>query len=236
MSMFGFMMFDPMMMLLMLPGLLLGMYAQFKLSGTYNRFINVPASRGISGAEAAREILDDAGLTAMPVEMVQGHLTDHYDPMRKALFLSEENYYGRSLAAVGVAAHEAGHALQHRAAYFPLHLRMAMVPITNIATQGAVILSLVGFFMGMMKFVMAGVIIYGIIALFQLITLPVEFDASSRAKKQLQKLGLIRGEAEAAGVSKVLSAAAMTYVAAMVTALLQFLYFFLRMRSAERES
>jgi uncharacterized protein len=236
MSMLGFMMFDPLMMLFMVPGLLLGMYAQFKLSGTYGKYINVPATSGISGAEAAREILDSVGLTGMPVEMVHGHLTDHYDPMRKALFLSEANYYGRSLAAVGVAAHEAGHALQHRAAYLPLHMRMAMVPITSIATQAAVLISMFGFFMGMMKFVMAGVIIYGILAVFQIITLPVEFDASSRAKKQLQKLGLIRGEEETRGVSKVLSAAAMTYVAAMITAVLQFLYFFLRMRSAERES
>jgi Zn-dependent membrane protease YugP len=175
----------------------------------------------------------------MPIEMVEGHLTDHYDPMKKALFLSEENYYGRSLSAVGVAAHEAGHALQHKAAYFPLHLRMAMVPVTNIATQASMFLFVFGMFLGLAKFFLAGIIIYAITTAFQLVTLPVEFDASSRAKKQLEQLGLVRGEEEARGVRKVLSAAAMTYVAAMVTSLLTLLYYVLRfsqMGSRERES
>jgi Zn-dependent membrane protease YugP len=218
---------------------LLGIYAQIKLSGTYGHYAQVPPTSGLSGAEAAREILDSAGLQAMPIEMVEGHLTDHYDPMKKALFLSEENYYGRSLSAVGVAAHEAGHALQHKAAYFPLHLRMAMVPVTNIATQASMFLFVFGMFLGLAKFFLAGIIIYAITTAFQLVTLPVEFDASSRAKKQLEQLGLVRGEEEARGVRKVLSAAAMTYVAAMVTSLLTLLYYVLRfsqMGSRERES
>jgi uncharacterized protein len=230
---------DPVLMLLLLPGVLLGIYAQMKLSGTYNRYLRVPASSGVTGAEAAREILDSAGLQAMPIERVPGHLTDHYDPMRKALFLSEENYYGRSLAAVGVAAHEAGHALQHRAAYFPLHLRMTLVPITNIATQASFFLFFLGMFLGAFGFVLAGLVIHAVLAFFQLVTLPVEFDASKRAKEQLAKIGLIRGGEEAAGVGKVLNAAAMTYVAAMVTAMLQLLYFALRfahMRNSGRES
>jgi Zn-dependent membrane protease YugP len=237
MSMFGFYFgygFDPMWLLFMVPGLLLGIYAQIKLSGTYSHYSQVAVSRGMSGAEAAREILDSVGLNAMPVEMVAGHLTDHYDPMRKALFLSEENYYGRSVAAVGVAAHESGHALQHRAAYFPLHLRMALVPITGIATQGAFFMAMLGFALQYKMWVWAGVIIYGILFLFQLVTLPVEFDASSRAKKQLVQLGLIQGE-EARGVSKVLNAAAMTYVAAMVTAALQFAYFAFRLLGSRDE-
>jgi Zn-dependent membrane protease YugP len=225
------------MWLLMIPGFLLGLYAQMKLTGTYNHYVQVPTSTGLSGAEAAREVLDSAGLTSMPIEMVAGHLTDHYDPMKKALFLSEENYYGKSLAAVGVAAHEAGHALQHKAAYFPLHLRMAMVPVTNIATQASYFLFFFGIFMGLAKFFFAGIIIYGIVTAFQLVTLPVEFDASSRARKQLEKLGLIQGPEEARGVSKVLSAAAMTYVAAMVTSVLTLLYYILRFSQArERES
>lgn len=237
MNMFGFMMFDPLMMLLMLPGILLGLYAQFKLSGTYGKYVQIPASSGISGAEAAREILNSAGLGGMPIEVTPGRLSDHYDPMRKALFLSEENYYGRSLAAVGVAAHEAGHALQHKAAYFPLHMRMTLVPVTNIATQAAIFLSIAGLFLGAAKFVLGGLIIYGVIAFFQLVTLPVEFDASRRAKEQLAKIGIVRAGEEARGVSKVLNAAAMTYVAALVTAALQFLYFFLRFtQMRERES
>jgi hypothetical protein len=235
----GFGFGDPLIYLFLLPGFLLGIYAQFKLSGTYNHYTQVAPTSGLSGAEAAREILDSAGLNSMPIEMVEGHLTDHYDPMKKALFLSEENYYGRSLSAVGVAAHEAGHALQHKAAYFPLHLRMAMVPVTNIATQASMFLFFFGMFLGLAKFFLAGIIIYAIVTAFQLVTLPVEFDASNRAKKQLERLELVRGEEEARGVRKVLSAAAMTYVAAMVTSLMTLLYYVLRfsqMGSRERES
>lgn len=227
------------MLFFMLPGVLLGLYAQMKLSSAYNHYSNVTPTSGLSGEEAAREILDSAGLHNVPVEMVPGHLTDHYDPTRRALFLSEENYYGRSLSAVGVAAHESGHALQHQAAYFPLHFRMALVPVTNIASQAAYFFTFLGVFLGIFKMLVAGIIIYSILALFQVVTLPVEFDASSRAKKQLQKLGLIRGEDEARGVSKVLSAAAMTYVAGMITSLLQLLYFvlqFMSLRNRERES
>src|SRR5690242_16461284 len=133
---------DPIFWLLLLPGMLLGMYAQVRLTSTYNRYVRQGIATGMSGAQAAREILDRAGLQSMPVNMVRGHLTDHYDPMKKALFLSEENYHGHSIAAVGVAAHEAGHALQHQAAYAPLKLRMAMVPITNFATQATMFLIL----------------------------------------------------------------------------------------------
>src|SRR5687767_6637889 len=226
--------FDPFYMMFMIPGLLLGMYAQFKLSGTYNRYIQVGTSNGMSGAEAAREILDGAGLTAMPINETPGHLTDHYDPIKKALFLSEENYHGRSLAAVGVAAHEAGHALQHKAAYFPLHLRMAMVPVTKIATQASFFLFFIGMFLGMAKWFLAGIIIYAVITAFQLVTLPVEFDASRRAKKQLEGLGLVRGAEETLGVSRVLNAAAMTYVAAMVTSLLTLLYYVMRFNSMRK--
>jgi len=234
MNVFGFMMFDPIWLLFMIPGMALGMYAQFKLKGTYGRYINVPVSTGISGAEAARQILDSAGLHAMPVESTPGHLTDHYDPMRKAVFLSEDNYYGRSIAAVGVAAHEAGHALQHRAAYFPMHLRTTLVPITNIATKGAYGLAIIGFALDAAGLIFVGLIAYGIIALFHLVTLPVEFDASKRAKEQLKKIGLVRDAEEARGVSKVLNAAAMTYVAALITTLFQLLYFVLRFTQMQK--
>jgi uncharacterized protein len=222
------MVFDPLMMLLMLPGILLGMYAQMRLQGTYGKWSQVGTS--MTGADAARVILDRSGLAGMPVNVVPGRLTDHYDPMKKALFLSEENYHGNSVAAVGVAAHEAGHALQHKAAYFPLHLRMALVPVTNIATNAAAFLFLIGFVIGMAKWAMAGLIIFAIITFFHLVTLPVEFDASRRAKAKLVELGIIRAD-ESGGVSKVLNAAAMTYVAALVTSALQLLYFFLRVRS-----
>jgi Zn-dependent membrane protease YugP len=170
----------------------------------------------------------------MAINEVQGHLTDHYDPMKKALFLSSENYHGHTLAAVGVAAHEAGHALQHKAAYAPLHIRMAMVPITGIATQAAFWLFMLGYFMNFAKLATIGIIIFGIITLFQVVTLPVEFNASSRAKDQLLRLGLVDGQ-ERRGVSKVLTAAALTYVAAMVQSFLQLLQFILIARGNDRD-
>lgn len=208
-----------------IPGVLLGIYAQIKLSSTYGRYSRVGNARGMTGAEAAREILDSAGLHNMPVGEVGGHLTDHYDPMKKALFLSSENYRGASLAAIGVAAHEAGHALQHKAAYAPLHLRMAMVPITNFASYAWSIIAIAGWFLGMLpQFLGIAIVLFTIIAVFQLITLPVEYDASRRAKEQLFRLGLVQ-ESERTGVSKVLNAAALTYVAALVTTVLHLLQF-----------
>ena len=241
MNMFGYIGYGPDlgMMVFMLPGILLGFYAQMKLRGAYSRYSEVPTHSGISGAEAAREILDRAGLSYVPIEAVPGDLTDHYDPTRKALFLSEENYHGRTLSAIGVAAHEAGHALQHQAAYFPLHFRMTLVPVTNIASALSGIFIMAGFFMHFFGLIVIGIIAFSLTTIFQLVTLPVEFDASRRAKEQLLGLGIVRGDEEAYGVKKVLSAAAMTYVAALVTSALQLLYFVLRfsgMRSSERES
>jgi len=217
-----------------IPGLILGFYAQIKLSSTYNRYASVPAARGLTGAQAARTILDAAGLTDVPVGEVAGHLTDHYDPLKRELFLSSENYHGNSVAAVGVAAHETGHALQQKAAYAPLKWRMAMIPITQFATfawQGIFLLGLLFHAWG--KFLGIAILIFTIITVFQLITLPVEYDASRRAKARLTELGLVRGE-EAAGVSKVLNAAALTYVAAMVSAVLQLVRFLILSRERER--
>ena len=213
-----------------IPGVLLGMYAQFKLMSVYGRYTQVGNAAGMTGAQAAREVLDSAGLHNMPVNEVPGHLTDHYDPTKKALFLSSENYHGTSIAAVGVAAHEAGHALQHKAAYAPLHIRMAMVPITNFASMAWAIIALLGWFMGMLpQFLSIAIVLFTIIALFQLITLPVEYDASRRAKEQLFRLGLV-SENERPGVAKVLNAAALTYVAALVTSVLQLLQFIMMAR------
>ncbi len=217
-----------------LPGLLLGLYAQMRLTSTYSRYSRVPTNSGITGAQAAREILNSAGLRGMAINEVRGHLTDHYDPRKKALFLSSENFHGRTIAAVGVAAHEAGHALQHKAAYAPLNLRMAMVPITGIASNAATWIILGGMFLGFAKMAWAGVIIFGIIFVFQLITLPVEFDASRRAKEQLLSLGIIDGQ-ERAGVSNVLGAAALTYVAAMVAAFFTLLHFIMILRGGSRD-
>lgn len=206
-----------------IPGLLLGFYAQMKLSSTFGRYSQVGNARNLSGAEAARIILDSAGLQGMEIGVTPGKLSDHYDPTKKRLMLSEENFYGRSIAAIGVAAHEAGHALQHKAAYAPLHWRMAMVPITNFASMAYLPLSLIGFLGGMLdKVLPLMIILFSVIALFQIVTLPVEYDASHRAKKQLEGLGLIQGN-EGRGISNVLGAAALTYVAAMVTSVLNLL-------------
>ena len=232
-EMLGMVYGDPSYWLFLLPGLLLGIYAQFRLTSAYGRYSQVGLASGMSGAEAAREILERAGLHDMPVNSVPGHLTDHYDPIKKALFLSEENYHGRSIAAVGVAAHEAGHALQHQAAYAPLHLRMAMVPITNFATQASFFLFFGGLFLGLVKMALLAIVVYGIVTAFQLITLPVEYDASRRAKAQLSNLGIVQ-RTEAGAVSSVLNAAALTYVAAMVSSLLQLLYWISLFRGNDR--
>ncbi len=218
---------------LTIPGLILGIYAQIKLTSAYSKYSQIGTASGMTGAQAAREILDREGLYNVPVEEVGGHLTDHYDPTRKALFLSSENFHGQSIAAVGVAAHESGHALQHKAAYAPLEIRMTLVPITQFASyawQGILILGLI---MGSFyRFLGIAIAIFAVISLFQLITLPVEFDASRRAKQRLFEMGLIQGQ-EREGVSKVLSAAAMTYVAGMVTSVLTLLQ--LIMMSRDRD-
>ena len=209
----------------MLPGLLLGLWAQWRLHSAFGKYSQVRVESGQTGAQAARRILDKAGLNDVPVEEVEGKLTDHYDPTKRALFLSSDNYSGNSIAAVGVAAHESGHALQHQAAYAMLNLRMALVPITQFASTIYGGILLLGWIMGMMKVMLPIIIVvFAIITLFQLITLPVEYDASNRAKEQLFRLGLVR-EDERAGVAKVLNAAALTYVAALVSSMLTLLYY-----------
>jgi hypothetical protein len=209
----------------MLPGLLIGLWAQMRLHSAFGKYSQVPVDSGLTGAEAARRILNQAGLNDVPVEEVEGHLSDHYDPAKRALFLSSENFQGNSIAAVGVAAHEAGHALQHQVGYAMLNLRMALVPVTQFASYAYTGILLVGWFMGLMKIMLPIIIvIFTIITLFQLITLPVEYDASSRAKEQLFRLGIVR-DSEREGVNKVLDAAALTYVAALVTSILTLLYY-----------
>jgi hypothetical protein len=211
--------------LLMIPGVLLGAYAQFKLNSVYNKYLRVGTRAGLSGAEAAREILNRAGLTNMPVAEIPGSLTDHFDPIKKALFLSSENFHGRSLSAVGVAAHESGHALQQQAGYALFNFRMLILPATqfaNYAWMGIFFLGILlrGPYLHPLMNIAIG--IFSVITLFQVVTLPVEYDASSRAKKQLVNLGLVQAD-EAPAVSQVLNAAALTYVAAMLGAILQLL-------------
>ena len=214
-------------LLFMLPAMLIGLWAQFKLTAAYGKYSRVGLNSGVSGAEAAREILDRAGLSNVPVSEIGGHLSDHYDPTKRALCLSSENFHGRSIAAVGVAAHEAGHALQHQAAYAPLNLRMTLVPVTQFASYAWIGIIVLGMFLGgalFAKLIWVAIAIFSIMMVFQLVTLPVEFDASKRAKEQLLRLGIVRAE-ESDGVNKVLGAAALTYVAALVSSVMQLLYF-----------
>ena len=219
------MFFDPRYLMFMIPGLLIGIWAQIKLSSAFGKYSQIGVASGMTGAEAARRILNAAGLSEVPVEAVPGHLTDHYDPTKRALFLSEDNFQGSSIAAVGVAAHEAGHALQHQQSYALLNLRMALVPVTQFASMAYMGILLLGMFLGLMKIALPIIIVlFAIISLFQLVTLPVEYDASARAKDQLFRLGLVR-ETEREGVSKVLNAAALTYVAALVSSMLTLLYY-----------
>lgn len=219
------MIFDVYGLLFAIPGLLLGIYAQIRLSASYHKYMQVGIQSGMSGAEAARTLLDRSGLQDVPVEEIGGQLTDHYDPTKRALFLSSANYEGRSVAAVGVAAHEAGHALQHQAGYAPLKWRMMLVPATQFASKawmGILVLGMIlrGPFLS--KFIWLAVGIFAVITLFQIVTLPVEFDASRRAKAQLSRFGIVH-PGESGAVAEVLNAAALTYVAAMVGAVMQLL-------------
>ena len=227
--------FDPMYLLfVVLPGLLIGIWAQTKLSHAYGKYSQVPVESGKTGAEVGREILDQAGLHDVPVEEVPGHLTDHYDPIKRALFLSSDNFHGQTVAAVGVAAHEAGHALQHQAAYGLFRVRMALVPVTQFASMAYTGILLAGIFLHVMQIALPLIVaVFAVITLFQLVTLPVEYDASRRAKEQLFRLGLVH-EDERTGVSKVLDAAALTYVAALITSVLTLLYYILRAQGSRR--
>jgi hypothetical protein len=226
--------FNPLYWLFAIPGLLLGIWAQIKLHHAYGKYSQVPVESGMTGAEAAREILDRAGLNNVPVGEVPGRLSDHYDPAKRALFLSSDIFHGQTVAAVGVAAHEAGHALQHQAAYGLFNFRMAIVPVTQFASMAYMGVFFVGIFLGLLKIVLPIIIvIFAVITLFQLVTLPVEYDASRRAKEQLFRLGLVH-ENERAGVSKVLDAAALTYVAALVSSMLTLLYYITLARGSRR--
>lgn len=214
------MFYDPTMMIL-IPAILFTMYAQFKVSSTTNRFFRIKSRSGYNGQETAERILAANGIRDVRVVPIRGTLTDHYDPRRKVLRLSEEVYYGTSITSVAVAAHECGHALQHAYGYKPLEIRGAIVPVVNFASSLSWILIFVGlFFSGNNTMLQLGILMFSATVIFQLVTLPVEFNASKRALFQLQDLGIV-DSGEARDSRKVLSAAAMTYVAAALTAILQ---------------
>ena len=199
--------------------LVLGIWAQIRVSSAFSRWGRVRASSNITGAECAREILQAAQIDDVDVVETNNFLGDHYDPTQKKLHLSSNVYHTPSVAALGIAAHETGHAIQHAKAYAPLKARMAIVPVTMIASQALPFIIIGGFWFGITGLITLGIYCYLILAVFQLITLPVEFDASRRAKIILQQMGIIQPGSEVAGVNNVLNAAALTYVAAFIAAL-----------------
>jgi Zn-dependent membrane protease YugP len=226
-------MFDPLYFLLLAPGLILGMWAQYRVSSAFANGQRYRSPHGMTGAQAAREVLRAAGVGELPIEPIEGQLSDHYDPRSKVLRLSPDVYYGQTLSAVGVAAHEAGHAIQDATGYPLLVIRNAIVPMASLGSNlswimilGGIMLMYMGLLLG--QWVMfVGIGLFAITVIFQLVNLPVEFDASRRARLMLVNHGII-SEGEDVVVGKVLNAAAMTYVAATLTAVMTLLYFLIR--------
>lgn len=210
----------------LIPPLVFGLVVQWWLKKTFARYSEVPVSAGMSGAQVARAILDRNGLSQMPVEMSPGGaLSDHYDPRKKALFLSEPVYSPSTVAAAAVAAHETGHALQDSHDYVPLKLRSAMFPAVAFASNAWIWLLVIGAFLQAMGLVAIALLVYAVAVAFHIVTLPVEFNASRRASGQLRELGIVGVGGEQAGVNKVLTAAALTYVAGALAAITQLLYY-----------
>lgn len=218
--------------LILIPAMIFAFVAQFKVKSTFDKYDKVRSARGMTGAEVARKILDMNGLSHVRVEHVRGELTDHYDPRTNVVRLSESTYYSNSVAAIGVAAHEVGHAVQHATGYAPIKLRTAIIPMTRIGSGLAMPLFMIGLLLSYLSygslfgdyFMFAGIILFSFSTLFQLVTLPVEFNASHRALKTLENNGILVGS-DLSGARNVLSAAAMTYVAALATSLAYLLRF-----------
>lgn len=209
-------------MIILIPGLLLAMYAQAKVSSTYNRYKKVTSHSGYTGAQFARKMLNDNGLYDVTITQISGRMSDHYDPRANQVRLSAEVYNGTSIASLGIAAHEVGHAVQHATNYFPLTVRNLVVPVTNFSSSIYMLFIFIGIIMNSFSMIQFGIMLFAVIVIFQVITLPVEFNASRRAIATLGGDGVLDAE-ELSGTKRVLGAAAMTYVAAMVTAVLQLL-------------
>ena len=209
-------------MILMIPPMILAMYAQMKVNSTFNKYSHEMSQRGMTGADVARYILNQNGLYDVPIERSQGHLSDHYDPRTRVVRLSPQVYGSSSLAALGVAAHEVGHAIQHDTGYLPLYVRNTVIPVTQFGNYLSIPLVILGMIMSSSMLIQFGVLLFAAIVFFQLVTLPVEFNASARAVATLGGEGILSKE-ELKGTKKVLSAAALTYVAAALTAIFELL-------------
>ena len=219
--------FDPMYFLFVGPAMLLAMFAQYKVKAAYATGKQIAASSGLTGAETAQKILDANSIRNVGIEVTPGALSDHYDPKAKMLRLSPDVYHGRSLASLGIAAHEVGHALQDAQKYTPLVLRNGIVPMASIGSRASFFLFFIGAMLNSFGMIAVGIGLFSIVVIFQLINLPVEFDASARARRILLETGMVSSSEDKA-VGKVLNAAALTYVAATITAIATLIYYVVR--------
>ncbi|MBA2278493.1 MAG: zinc metallopeptidase [Chloroflexia bacterium] len=230
--------FDPRYLIFMIPGIVFMLWAQHKVRSNYNKYAKVRNDAGVTGAQAARRVLDSQGLSEVQIEQIPGELTDHYDPRARVLRLSQGVYGVPSIAAIGIAAHEAGHAIQHAKAYAPLQVRTAIVPVVNIGSNIGYIVLILGLILSLVELAWIGVILFGLATVFALLTLPVEFDATRRAKAALVQIGIVdagvSGGQESKGVARVLDAAAWTYIAGFAASLLTLLYYIMLVTGMRR--
>ena len=222
--------YDEYYLLLVVPAMLLSLFAQLKVKGTYRRMSKVMNSRGLTGADAAMRVLQYYGVTGVQIAPVAGNLTDNFDPRSNVIHLSEGVLNNTSVASVGIACHEAGHAAQYALGYRPIAIRNSILPVANIGSSAGILLAVFGYALGAKFLMLAGIALFAFVVLFQLVTLPVEFNASSRALKVIEETGMLT-EDEYKGAKKVLTAAAMTYVAALVVSIASLLRLILRARS-----
>ena len=218
---------DPLSWLFIIPGLIIAGIASAFTHSAFEKYKRVGVSSGMTGAQAAQTLLASAGIFDVRIERVGGFLTDHYDPSAKVLRLSPDVFDGRSLSSIGVACHEAGHAIQHAESYAPLGLRSSLVPVTNFSSVASYFVILAGFLLMSREMILIGAILFGVTVLFSIVTLPVEWDASARAKRLMVSCGIVTA-GERDGAAEVLNAAFMTYVASAVSSLLMLLYYLLR--------
>lgn len=225
--------YDAYYFIFVIPAMIIALWAQYKVNSTFKKYSQVRSMRGITGAYAAQAVLNHYGITDVRIERVSGKLTDHYDPKTKVIRLSDSVYGSNSVAAIGVACHEAGHAAQHAENYAPIKIRNSIVPVCNIGSYLGIPLAIFGLFMGFEPLIYIGLILYSLVLVFHLVTLPVEFNASRRAIKVIDETQLLYDD-EIGGSKKVLSAAAMTYVASMIVALANLLRILLRFSNRRR--
>ena len=222
-----------------LPAVILSLWASWNVKHTFKKYAEVHNSRGLTGADAARRVLDANGLRDVPVEQISGELSDHYDPKARAVRLSQSVWGSTSVAAVGVACHEVGHAIQHAENYLPIQIRQAILPAAGFGEKLSIPLLIAGLFLSsysqkLLYLAYAGILLYGLCVLFQVVTLPTEFDASKRALVSIERMGLLEGE-ELIGAKKVLRAAALTYVAGLATTMMQLLRFIVMVNNRKRD-